>query len=323
MTFLKPHKSIDEQIAILKSRGLIISDEDSAKVTLQKVGYYNLINGFKNPFICNNNTSDEKFIENTKLEYLISLYDYDISLKSRILTKILVIEKILKSIISYDFSSIHGELNYLDEKCFNTYNKKNVQKTKDLIKKIKEKIRTALHPQYATNKQYDCIRHYKNNYGDIPVWIVFNILNFNDIRNFYDCLLPKTKRIIANHISQLFGLSIKPNELFNFICILVEVRNACAHCQRLYTYTTKYDIRPNAEAQRILKFVNLPINNLISIVIIFKHFMPRTEFIDFYSKLLISTQDLLDSIPTNYWDSIAKSMNFNLKNIIRLFKIGV
>ncbi len=323
MTFLKPHKSIDEQIAILKTRGMIISDENFAKTTLEKVGYYNLINGFKSPFVDINNTLGEKFIENTKFEYLVNLYNFDIDLKSSILTKILVIEKILKSIISYDFSSVHGELNYLEEKSFNTYNTKTAQKTNDLISTIKEKIRTALHPKYATNKQYDCIRHYKSNYGDIPIWIIFNILNFNDIRNFYACLLPNTKHIIATHIGKIFGLPIKQNELFNFICILVEVRNACAHCQRLYTYTTKYDIRPNAEAQRILNFVQLPINNLISIVVIFKHFMPRKEFIEFFSKLLISIQTLLDNIPTNYWKNIANSMNFDINNLKRLLGIGI
>lgn len=323
MTFLKPHKSIDEQIVILKNRGMVIDDENLAKTMLDKVGYYNLINGFKSPFIDDNSTVGEKYIEETKFEYLVNLYDFDTVLKARILTKILTIEKMLKSIISYEFSSAHGELNYLNEKCFNTYNPKSAQKTQELILKITETIRTATHPKYSTNKQYDCIRHYKHNYGDIPIWIVFNILNFNDIRNFYACLLPRTKQKIAEHIGNLFGRPVKPNELFNFICILVEVRNACAHCQRLYTYTTKYDIRQNKEAQRILNFVQLPINNLISIIIIFKHFMSSEEFCDFYSELILSIKTLVNSIPNKYWSNIAEIMNLNINNLIQLLKIDI
>ena len=323
MTFLKPHKSIDEQILILKNRGMVILDEKLAGTTLEKVGYYNLINGFKGPFVDKESTLREKFIEGTKFEYLVDLYTFDTDLKASILIKILTIEKMLKSIISYEFASIHGELNYLNAECFNTYNPKSEQKTQELISKITETIRTATHPKYATNKQYDCVRHYKHNYGDIPVWIVFNILNFNDIRNFYACLLPKTKQKVAEHIGQLFGHTVKPNELFNFICILVEVRNACAHCQRLYTYTTKYDIRQNNEAQRILDYVRLPINNLISIVIIFKHFMSLNEFNDFYSDLIDSIRSLVNKIPRKYWSNIAEIMNLNLNNLIKLLRIDL
>lgn len=323
MNFLKPHKTITEQIDILKNRGLVIADENLAKTTLETAGYYNLINGYKSPFVYINNNNEEKFIQDTKFEYLLKLYDFDTNLKSKILTKILSIEKIFKSVISYEFADKHGELNYLNENCYNTYNDKYAQKTKELISNIQEAIRFALHPKYAKNKQYDCVRHYQTNYGNIPIWIVFNILNFNNIKNFYDCLLPPTKKAIASHISRLFGLSVTQKELFNFIGILVEVRNACAHCQRLYTYTTKYDIKNNIESKRILDFVDLPINNLISILIIFKHFMSRAEFIDFYYELLISIKNLMNSIPNNYWNKIAKSMNVDLFKFNRLLEIGI
>jgi hypothetical protein len=42
MKFTKPATSIDDQIALLKSRGLVIADEQRAKHYLRFVGYYRL-----------------------------------------------------------------------------------------------------------------------------------------------------------------------------------------------------------------------------------------------------------------------------------------
>lgn len=44
----KPFKSFDEQINILRSRGLIINDVENAKIILSTSTYYELINGYKN-----------------------------------------------------------------------------------------------------------------------------------------------------------------------------------------------------------------------------------------------------------------------------------
>ena len=40
----KPFKTLDEQISILKSRGLIVHDDESAKLSLLCNNYYNVIN---------------------------------------------------------------------------------------------------------------------------------------------------------------------------------------------------------------------------------------------------------------------------------------
>lgn len=49
----KPFKTYDEQIEILSSRGLYIENLKDAKVILSQVNYYNLINGYRTPFLDN------------------------------------------------------------------------------------------------------------------------------------------------------------------------------------------------------------------------------------------------------------------------------
>lgn len=43
----KPFITYDQQIALLKSKHLIISDEDAAKRVLAQIGYFSLIGGYK------------------------------------------------------------------------------------------------------------------------------------------------------------------------------------------------------------------------------------------------------------------------------------
>lgn len=39
------------QIGILKSRGVIIKNKKWAKQTIRTINYYNLVNGYKEPFL--------------------------------------------------------------------------------------------------------------------------------------------------------------------------------------------------------------------------------------------------------------------------------
>ena len=48
---MKPFKTYDEQIDILKSRNLEIKDRNKARDLLSQINYYYLINGYKDPFL--------------------------------------------------------------------------------------------------------------------------------------------------------------------------------------------------------------------------------------------------------------------------------
>ena len=48
---LKEFKTIDEQIEILKDRGLVFDDEKFAKEKLLETNYYNTITGYKKLFV--------------------------------------------------------------------------------------------------------------------------------------------------------------------------------------------------------------------------------------------------------------------------------
>ncbi|EGO8441344.1 Abi family protein, partial [Enterococcus faecalis] len=61
----KPFKTLDEQIIILRNRGLVISDDEVTKSILLRENYYNVINGYKDIFIDRESEDSENFIKNT------------------------------------------------------------------------------------------------------------------------------------------------------------------------------------------------------------------------------------------------------------------
>ena len=88
------------QIGILKSRGLTIKNKRFAKYIIRKNNYYNLINGYKEPFL-QIGTPYEKYIPGSSLEEIVALYEFDRKLRIITLEYILEIEKEIKSLISY------------------------------------------------------------------------------------------------------------------------------------------------------------------------------------------------------------------------------
>ena len=75
----KEFKTIEEQIQILKERGLIINEEKAIEI-LTENNYYYLINGYKDLFI-DNNSEVEKYKENITLEEIYALYNFDSELR--------------------------------------------------------------------------------------------------------------------------------------------------------------------------------------------------------------------------------------------------
>ena len=73
---LKPAKTIEEQITLLKERGIIIDDYDFAKFFLTNNNYYRLM-GYAYQF----KTEKEVYLENTNFSTIAKIYHFDRSLR--------------------------------------------------------------------------------------------------------------------------------------------------------------------------------------------------------------------------------------------------
>lgn len=118
----KPFLDYESQIQTLKSKNLLIKDESSAIDILNKISYYALINGYKD---CFKNSSTHLFINSTTFTDIYNLYLFDADLRAIFLKYILVVERHIKSSISYHFTSTHGNgiMHYQD---FSNYDFNNI-----------------------------------------------------------------------------------------------------------------------------------------------------------------------------------------------------
>ena len=101
----KIFKTLDEQIGILKARGLVIDDVEYAKEILFRENYF-FVSGYRHLFMRKYN--DDQFLKGTSFDELYAAFVFDRKLRNIMFKYILVIENNIKSIISYQMSKKYG-----------------------------------------------------------------------------------------------------------------------------------------------------------------------------------------------------------------------
>lgn len=181
----KNFKTYDEMLTLLASRNIDLSTptlKSTAKKRLQHEGYYNLINGYKKLFLIPKESpdDDEKYKDNTTVDEIFALYNFDRKLRNTFLEYILIIETNIKSLISYSFCEQHPEHNYLIYSNFDT-------SIRDAHKKITSLI-SEIQKQISGRTGDPSISHYLKTYGYIPLWVLNNILTLGIVSKFYSLM---------------------------------------------------------------------------------------------------------------------------------------
>ncbi len=219
----KIFKTIDEQIEILRSKGMIFEDYDKAREILLRENYF-FLNGYRSPFLMN---GTKRFIEGTTFDELYSLFTFDRFFRNIIFKNVLIVENNYKSIYSYVLSKKYGykEKDYLNVNNFDRSKEKNRQ-INDLIRKLKRQIRINGYQHQATS-------HYINNYGYIPMWVGVKVLSFGLMSELFTILKDEDRKEISNY----YGLN--PDKIENYMSILANYRNLCAHEDILFNHETQ------------------------------------------------------------------------------------
>ena len=97
----KTFKTLDEQIDILKSRGLVITDLEKTKNILLRENYF-FISGYRHLFM--KSWKDSNFIPGTTFEELYAMFVFDRRVRNIFFKNLLIIENNMKSLISYQLS---------------------------------------------------------------------------------------------------------------------------------------------------------------------------------------------------------------------------
>ncbi len=221
---MKVFKTIQEQISILESKGLIIDDYLFTEDILIRENYF-FISGYRHLFL--KSPKDRNFIKGTTFRELYALFNFDRQVRNIVFKNLLIIENNLKSIISYQLSKKYGfrEKDYLRPENFTKVPDKQRQLS-DTLKKMKRQIR-------VNGAQHSATSHYLKNYGYIPLWVVVKVLSFGIVGELYTVM----KREDQEEIAGIYDLSV--NNLLTYLPILSNYRNLCAHEDILYDHRTQ------------------------------------------------------------------------------------
>lgn len=292
----KRFKNLDEQIEILRYKGLTITDEAYAKEVLLRENYF-FLNGYRHLFM--QSVSNKRYLEGTTFEELYSLFLFDRQFRNIIFKNLLIIENNIKSIISYQLSKKYGykEKDYLRPKNFTTAPEKQRQ-LNDLLKKMKRQIR-------VNSSQHTATYHYLNNYGYIPLWILVKVLSFGIVGELYLVLKSEDRKAIAD----LYHL--ESGVLSTYLPLLANYRNLCAHEDIVYENRTQKEIEDTIYHQ----LLNIPKqdgeytygkNDLFALILIMKQLLKHNEFYD----MTMEIEKILDNLAYNlHTISIDKVMN--------------
>lgn len=311
----KPFKTIDEQITLLEERGLIILDKDDVKEKLLHNNYYTVVNGYKYPFLdhdkCTNDK--EKYLEGTEFNELFALYKFDCQLRALVFKYILQIEHQLKSVISHSFAKRHCDEMYPDYLKVDNFsilhNGKVIKNKEESYRKLCKNIEEELERQRGKNNLM--IKHYDENYGNLPPWILVSIFSFGMLRNFYECLSLSEQ----NEIARFFDL--RPEELKNYLSALNIYRNACAHDERIYNLKLQNKVVRQTEERTKIVY-----DRLYIIILILKDMLDASDFMAFYSEFDEYIGELAKSLKTIKIDVVYGAMGMPEEQAVRKAELG-
>ena len=306
----KEFKNLDEQIEIFKSKGLKIENTEYAKDVLFRENYF-FLNGYRHLLMRSN--VDRRYVDGATFEELYSMFLFDRTLRNILFKNILIIENNIKSIISYQLSIKYGyrEKDYLVPKNF-TANKEKTKQVADILRKMKRQINLNATQHSATS-------HYVTNYGYIPLWVLVKVLSFGIVGELYSILKKEDQLGIA----EIYNMDV--DTLLNYLPILSNYRNLCAHEDILFSNKTQRQISDN----KYHKLLHIPImddeyiygkNDVFALIIILKQMLSKGEFSNLMEEIRHNLENLELNLHSIKIDKVLDGMGFpknyyDLKNI--------
>ena len=296
----KTFKTLDEQIDILKSKGLVIEDIDETRNILLRENYF-FLSGYRHLFL---ESDSKRFLSGTTFRELYAMFTFDRQIRNIIFKNILIVENNLKSILAYVMSKNHGfkENNYLNPNNFVKDSKKKKQ-INDLIRKMKRQIR-------INGSQHTATAHYMSNYGYVPLWILVKVLSFGIVGELFSIM----KYDDQVNICKIYNIQLE--EFINYLPILSNYRNLCAHEDILYENRTQKKIKGTRfhELLGLEKdedgYYTKGTNDLFSLLIIMKRMLSYDEFKDMCLELKNRIDNLAYNLHSIKIDKILDRMGF-------------
>lgn len=238
MKYDKPHLSYDQQLALMRDRGLAVADHPRAIQGLKRIGYYRL-SGYTFPLRTleenpqqakgKQQKRGETFIEGASFEDAVALHDFDHRLRGILLDGLQQLEVGLKVKIGYTLGK-RGALAHLDESKLDPGAKKPHRRKKDKSRYEAWREEYDSLQEKATSGKQEFVMHFAKHYdGEVPIWAAVGFMTMGCLISLYNMLNKEDRRTIAR------SLGVKdPKVLAGWLKPLNILRNQCAHGNRVW-----------------------------------------------------------------------------------------
>ncbi|KKO44324.1 abortive phage resistance protein [Arsukibacterium ikkense] len=227
-----------DQLALLKSRGLLVDNDTAALNYLARIGYYRL-SGYWYPLrVIDTETSLQQnqpvrfdhFMPESHFEDVVKLYVFDKKLRLLALDALERIEMALRVDVAHLLGAkepcAHLNPNCLHGNFAKKAIKKGPNKGKTEHQVWLEKYDTMLN----RSRREPFIVHHREKYnGGLPVWVAIEVWDFGLLSRLFEGMQYADK----NRIAQKYGLS-DGEQLAKWLKSLNFVRNVSAHHSRLW-----------------------------------------------------------------------------------------
>ncbi|MBR1635559.1 MAG: Abi family protein [Lachnospiraceae bacterium] len=129
----KPFITYEQQVEVLKAKGLEVPDERHIMMLLKEYSYFALVSGYKGLL----KNRDGSYKPHTTIDDIYALYEFDNDLRALVLRYVFIIENHIKSLMSYAFCKEHGDSQqaYLDVTKY-TYNSLTQNGVNELVNRL-------------------------------------------------------------------------------------------------------------------------------------------------------------------------------------------
>lgn len=222
--YIKIPLTFDQQLELLKKRGLKIVDEKKALEYLQEISYYRLSAYFL-PY----QTEKDKFNEGVTFTQIIDTYSFNRELRLLVFDCMERIEIAIRTQMIYNMALHYNDSHWQDNpSLFVTpyYNKiGNLVDPYNELQTIISKAKTARTPELF-------IKHYMDKYdtpSNPPSWMCLELLTIGELSHLYTGLKNNDDK---KRIAGFFDLHT--TVFTSWLHTLTYIRNICAHHSRLW-----------------------------------------------------------------------------------------
>lgn len=269
-------KTVDEQISLLQSRGMIIDNIEKAKEVLLDVGYYRL--GFYwfpiEKSFPQKHHRVHKFKEKTDFDDAVKLYYFDFNLRNILLKPLSRIEIAFRTKVIYYVSNYYRESPtwFVDPTIVSKFQANTFERK--VYKQILETTPViALHHKHHINDKF------------APAWKTLEFMTFGEVLHLFNSIKDENIKLqVAN------GFGVKKLVTFvNYLNLVKDLRNTCAHGNVLYDFTPEKSIR---KGPAMMKGIgnNQNLNGALRVVLFFMKEISENR----YNELVAEIDDLID-----------------------------